>query len=78
MCICNTAQFTFLEPENVSATGFVHPVILFLFTTEVIPTISRFNLGTKFQNTVLNNDLFSQKFYNINGIILKAGRKGCK
>ena len=62
MCTCNTAQFTFLEPEDISATGFVHPVIiLFLFTTEVIPTISHFNLGTKFQNPVLNNDcIFSE------------------
>jgi len=58
---CNTTQFTFLEPENVSATGFVHPVILFLFTTEVIPTISHFNLGTTFQNAVLDNDcIFSE------------------
>jgi hypothetical protein len=52
----NAAQFTFLEPGNISATGFVYLAILFLFKTEVVPTISHFNLGTKFQNTVFNND----------------------
>ena len=55
----------FLEAENVSETGFVHPVIiLFLFTTEVIPTMSHFNLGTKFQNPVLKNYcIFSEISY---------------
>jgi len=77
ICTCNTAQFTFLEPESISATGFVQSVIFYLqlklhqpFHTSIFVQRFRIQYWTMI--------VFYQKFDNINEIILKAGWKGCK
>lgn len=77
MCTCNTAQFTFLEPENISATGFVQSVIFYL-QSKLHQPFHTLILVQRFRIQYWTVIVFSQKVDNINGIILKAGWKGCK